>query len=69
MNNVSKKLGVCQAYDLDDSDELAVDKEDTIITEAERETHTHTNRKLMNQYISMSHICLRRIFEKGKSMN
>jgi hypothetical protein len=67
MNNVSKKLCVCQVYDLDDSDELPVDKEDTIITEAERETHT--NRKLMNQYTSMSHICLHRIFENGRSMN
>jgi hypothetical protein len=67
MNNVSKNLCVCQAHDLDDSDELPVDKKDTIITEAER--HTHRNRKFMNQYNSTSHICLHRIFEKGKSMN
>jgi hypothetical protein len=67
MNNVPKKLCVCQVHDLDDSDELPVDKDETIITAAEKEAHT--NRKLMKQYIRMSHICLHKVFEKVKCMN
>jgi hypothetical protein len=39
MNNISKNLYIyiCHVYDLDDSDELPVDKKDIIITEGQRE--------------------------------